>query len=531
MTAPATQSHYVVVGGGTAGCIVAARLSEDPGVTVTLVEPGPSDANEPRALDIRRWPDMVESEYDLDYRSVPQERGNSHIRQARMRILGGCSTANTMITWRPLAADLDEWAALGVEGWDSDVLNPYFDGLATPINPVDAKDQNPYLADVVDAARQALDLPARSRWNSDPDFATTGQGAGFFEIGYTPESHLRSSTSVHYVHGVVGERDNLEVLHGLAAIRVLLEDGAAVGVLVRDADGAEREIRATREVVLCCGAVDTPKLLQLSGIGPSRMLVDAGVDVVVDLPGVGENLMDHAEGLIVWEARRDVPDTCATGWDAGAAVKLHDGEPARPDVLMHFPVEAWAVHAVTYGVTLPDRIVAIAPNVAKPKSRGRVWITSSDPGQAPSIDYGYFTDPDGADEATLIAGIRLARRVAAASPMSEWIGREVFPGAELTTDEELSPPLRATHQTVYHVSGTCRMGAADDPMAVLDSHLRVRGVVGLRVVDASVFPTIPSVNPVGTVMTVAERAAVLIAADGAREKPTEDAAERVTVTT
>jgi choline dehydrogenase-like flavoprotein len=215
----------------------------------------------------------------------------------------------------------------------------------------------------------------------------------------------------------------------------------------------------------------------------------------------------------VWEARREVPDTCATGWDAGAAVRVREDGPARPDVLMHFPVEAVADHAVTYGIELPEHIVSIAPNVAKPRSRGRVWITSDDPTAPPSIDYRYFTDPDGADEANLIAGIRLARRIAAQSPMSDWIGREVFPGADLTTDEELSTPLRATHQTVYHVSGTCRIGAADDPLAVLDSRLRVRGVDGLRVVDASVFPTIPSVNPVGTIMTVAERASALIAED------------------
>jgi choline dehydrogenase-like flavoprotein len=179
---------------------------------------------------------------------------------------------------------------------------------------------------------------------------------------------------------------------------------------------------------------------------------------------------------------------------------------------MHFPVEAVADHAVAYGVDLPDRIVAIAPNVAKPKSRGRVWITSDDPAAAPSIDYRYFTDADGADEATLIAGIRLARRIAAEAPMSEWIGPEVFPGPGMTSDDDLSVALRATHQTVYHVSGTCRMGAADDVMAVCDPQLRVRGVDGLRVVDASIFPSIPSVNPVGTIMTVAERAADLIRA-------------------
>jgi choline dehydrogenase-like flavoprotein len=507
------ESDYLIIGGGTAGCIVAARLSEDPCVTVTVVEPGPSDVDEPRALDIRRWAEMLEGEYDLDYRSVAQSRGNSHIRQARMRILGGCSTANTMITWRPLPADLDEWGSLGAQGWDSATLDEYFDRIAAPITPVPAKDRNPYVADVVTSARAALDLPARTNWNTDPDFARTGSGAGFFEIGYTPDSHLRSSTSVHYLHEAIRTRPNLRVRHGLQAVKVLIEDRRAVGVLARDAGGSEIELRAARETVLCCGAIDTPKLLLLSGIGPARVLADAGIGTVVDSPGVGENLMDHAEGLIVWEARREVPDTCATGWDAGAAVRIRDGGPARPDVLMHFPVEAVADHAVTYGTQLPDHIVSIAPNVAKPKSRGRVWITTADPAAAPSIDYGYFTDPEGADEATLIAGVRLARRIAAQPPMSDWIGREVFPGADLTTDEELSTPLRATHQTVYHVSGTCRMGAAGDPMAVVDSRLRVYGVAGLRVVDASVFPTIPSVNPVGTIMTVAERASALIAED------------------
>ena len=507
------MTDYLVVGGGTAGCIVASRLSEDPAVTVTVLEAGPSDRDEPRAMDIRRWAEMLESEYDLDYRSVPQEWGNSGIRQARMRILGGCSTANTMITWRPLPADLDEWAALGVSGWDAGTVHRAYDRILAPVQPVADEHRNPYVSDVVESARRALDLPARRAWNSDPDFAATGVGAGFFEIGYTPESHLRSSTSVHYLHDAIADRDNLVVEHGLQAERILVEDGRAVGVIARDGDGNRREFLADREVIVCCGAIDSPKLLQLSGIGPTDVLTAAGVPTLVASPGVGENLMDHAEGLIVWEAGADVPDTCATGWDAGAAVRLADDSPARPDVLMHFPVEAVADHAVARGVAMPERIVSIAPNVAKPHSRGRVKITSADPAGAPSIDYRYFTDAGGHDEAVLIAGIRLARRVAATAPMANWLVREVFPGPDVQSDDELSEALRATHQTVYHVSGTCRMGADDDPLAVCDSRLRVRGVRGLRIVDASVFPTIPSVNPVGTIMAVAEHASAMLIAD------------------
>ncbi|MEP9392711.1 GMC oxidoreductase [Gordonia sp. VNK1] len=507
------RSDYVVVGGGTAGCIVAARLSEDPDVTVTVIEAGPSDEHEPRARSIRRWAEMIGSEYDMDYRSVPQERGNSGIRQSRMHILGGCSTANTMITWRPLAADVDEWADYGVAGWDVETLGRCFDRLVTPITKVAPADRNPYVADVVAAAREALDLPARTAWNSDIDFAKTGEGAGFFEIGYTPESNLRSSTSVHYLHDVIAQRPNLTVVQNRSVTTMLFAGHRATGVRTVDAGGESADIHADREVIVCAGAIGSPALLQRSGIGPAEVLAAAGVPIRVDLPGVGENLMDHAEGLIVWETDRDVPTTCATGWDAGAALRLSDDSPARPDMLMHFPVEAVADHAVTYGTELPEKIISITPNVAKPHSRGRVWITDTDPATPPAIDYRYFTDPDGADEAALLAGVRAARRIAATAPMSDWVVREVFPGPDVDDDEALSEALRATHQTVYHVSGTCRMGADDDPLAVLDSRLNVRGVNGLRVVDASVMPTLTSVNPVGTIMSIAERAAELIAAD------------------
>lgn len=500
---------YVVVGGGTAGCLLAARLSEDPEVSVALVEWGADDEHEPRARSIRRWPEMLEGEYDLDYRSVPQARGNSGIRQARMRILGGCSNANTMIAWRTLSADLDEWVERGAAGWDAATVHPYYDRLQTPIVPVAEADQNPMVADAVTAAVTALGVPRRTTWN-DGTLEERAEGAGFFEVGYTPETNQRASTSVHYLHPARGSRPNLSVLLGHRAERVLLDGARAVGVLTRTDEGAV-EVRADREVLVCCGAIDSPRLLQLSGIGPPAVLEAAGVPVLVDLPGVGENLMDHPEGLVVWEARELPPATCASGWDAGALVSVA-GPPDRPDILMHFPVEAVVDHAAAYGADLPERVVAIAPNVASPHSRGRVWITSADPAAPPAIDYGYFTDPEGHDEQMLLEGVRLARRIGEQEPFASWLVREVFPGPEVTGDEELSAVARATHQTVYHVSGTCRMGADDDPGAVLRPDLTVRGVDGLRVVDASVFPQLVSTNPVVTVMLVAERAADLVTA-------------------
>ena len=503
------EFDYLVIGGGTAGCIVAARLAEDPAVSVGLVEWGPSDEHEPRARSIRRWAEMLEGEYDLDYRSVPQERGNSGIRQARLRILGGCSTANTMISWRPRVADLREWVDLGARGWDAATVHPYYERLRTPITPVPPQDQNPFVAGVITSASAALGLPVRSAWN-DEDVV---EGTGFFEIGYRPETNTRSSSSICYLHPAQRDRANLSVLLRTRALRLILDGGnRAAGVLVRGADGATAEVLARREVVVCAGAIDSPRLLQLSGIGPSAVLGAAGVDVRVDLPGVGENLMDHAEGMVVWEVAEPPSPVCATGWDAGALVRLTPGA-ARPDITMHFPVEAWVDHVVAHGVEMPPAYVAIAPNVAKPRSRGRVWITSADPDERPAIDYRYFTDAGGADEAVLVAAVRAARRIGESQPLAARLRREVFPGPQATSDADISALARATHQTVYHVSGTCRMGAAADPLAVLGPDLRVRGVAGLRVADASVFPTIPSVNPVVTVMLTAERAADLIRQD------------------
>src|SRR5579875_557675 len=506
------QFDYVVVGGGTAGAVVAARLSEDRDVSVALLEWGPSDESEPRALALRRWSEMLEGEYDLDYRCVPQARGNSNIRQARARILGGCSSHNTMIAFRPPVRDLQEWEALGAQGWGPDAFLPYYERLETNIVPVAAEHRNPYLADVIEAAASALSIPVRERWN----LSSFADGAGLLELGYYPDTGVRSSSSVDYLHPIAGRRANLRILLRTRALRIRF-DGAlrARAVEVAGADGARALVAARREIVLCCGAIDTPRLLLLSGVGPAEELREAGVEVVRDLPGVGRNLMDHPEGLVLWEATRPIPDVVASEWDAIIALALSAGASA-PDILCHVPLRTLAEHSERLGFATPANSVSMTPNVAKPRSRGRVWIESPDPERPPLIDYGYFTDPEGRDEAVLVAGMRMARQVAATEPMARWIAREVFPGPAVSSDAELSRAARAAHNTVYHVCGTCRIGAADDQMAVVDPQLRVRGIAGLRIADASVFPTITTVNTVVTVLMVGERAADLIRARAPR---------------
>lgn len=505
------EFDYVVVGGGTAGAVVAARLSEDARVSVGLLEWGPSDRGEPRALQIRRWSEMLEGEYDLDYRSVPQPRGNSGIRQARARILGGCSSHNTMIALRPPPADFDDWAARGARGWDAGSLEPYFRRLAITIVPVARQHRNPYLADVIQAASAALGIPVREDWNT----ACYADGTGFLPIGYHPETGIRSSASVAYLHPILDTRRNLHLHTGTRAVRVRCDQtGRATGVAARRGDGTAVTFAARREVILCCGAIDTPRLLLLSGIGPAARLRELGIEVVADVPGVGASLTDHPEGIVLWEAARPLPAAGATDWDMTIMYRTSPASPL-PDVLAHVPLMTFAMHPERLGYRTPGLSISMTPNVARPRSRGTVSLASPDPDDPPLIDYRSFTDPGGHDERILLAGMRMARRVAAQPPMAAWVKREVFPGPQVQSDAELSGLARATSHTVYHVSCTARMGAAADPDAVLGPDLRVRGVRALRVIDASAFPSLTTVNPVVAVLMLAERGADLVRAGGA----------------
>ncbi|MFE1783421.1 GMC family oxidoreductase [Streptomyces sp. NPDC059506] len=495
---------YVVVGGGTAGSVIASRLTEDPDVTVAVIEGGPSDVDRPEVLTLRRWLGLLGGELDYDYPTTEQPRGNSHIRHSRARVLGGCSSHNTLISFRPLPSDWDEWAGAGAKGWDAASMDPYFDRLLNNIVPVDEKDRNAVARDFVDAAAKALGVPRVEGFNKAPFH----EGAGFFDLAYHPEDNKRSSASVAYLHPFL-DRPNLHLMLETWAYRLELDGGRATGVRVRTADGEEKLVAAAREVVLCAGAVDTPRLLLHSGVGPAADLSALGIDVRHDLPGVGENLLDHPESVIVWETDGPIPENSAMDSDAGLFVRRDPASPG-PDLMFHFYQIPFTDNPERLGYERPEHGVSMTPNIPKPRSRGRLYLTSADPSVKPALDFRYFTDEDDYDARTLVDGIRLAREIAATEPLAGWLTREVCPGPQVTTDEEISEYARRAAHTVYHPAGTCRMGAADDELAVVDPELRVRGLDGVSIADASVFPTMTAVNPMVAVLMLGEKAAELL---------------------
>ncbi|MGW0731091.1 GMC family oxidoreductase [Streptomyces sp. NPDC002851] len=501
------QYDYVVIGGGTAGSVIASRLTENPDVTVAVIEGGPTDIDRDDVLTLRRWLGLLGGDLDYDYPTVEQPRGNSHIRHSRAKVLGGCSSHNTLISFKPLPSDWDEWAANGAEGWDAASMEPYFGKLRNNIVAVDEKDRNAIARDFVDAAQSALGVPRVEGFNKKP----FKDGVGFFDLAYHPETNKRSSASVAYLHPHIeaGDRPNLTLMLETWAYQLEFDGTRAKGVHVRTKDGAEILVEAGQEVLVCAGAVDTPRLLMHSGIGRKEDLEALGIDAWHDLPGVGENLLDHPESVIVWETNGPIPDNSAMDSDAGLFVQ-RDPDVEGPDLMFHFYQIPFTDNPERLGYERPEHGVSMTPNIPKPKSRGRIYLTSADPEVKPALDFRYFTDEDDYDGKTLVDGIKIAREVAKTEPLAHWLGREVCPGPEVTSDEEISEYARKVAHTVYHPAGTCRMGATTDELAVVDPELRIRGLDGIRIADASVFPTMPAVNPMIGVLMVGEKCAELL---------------------
>lgn len=526
---------YVIVGGGTAGCVIASRLAAAlPQKKILLIEAGPSDFMDNRVLDLRQWLSLLGGELDYDYGTTEQPMGNSHIRHSRAKVLGGCSSHNTLISFRPFEFDLQVWQSMGAKGWTFPVFMKALDKLRNTVQVVHANHQNQLCKDWVEACSTALDIPIINDFNREIKGAgALRQGVGFFSVSYNPDNGYRSSASVAYIHPILrGEelRPNLTILTEAWVSKINVAGNGSdevLGVDIKLKDGSLRTLRSRTETILCAGAVDTPRLMLLSGLGPREQLAPLGIPVVKDIQGVGKNLGDHPETIIIFELNKPVPPNQTTmDSDAGIFLRreppnadkgrksaanpagLPDGDIA--DVMMHCYQIPFTLNTERLGYEVPKTGYAfcMTPNIPRPRSRGTLYLTSADPNVKPALDFGYFTDPEGYDAATFVHGIRAARKIAEQAPFKDWIVREVAPGPQVQTDEAISEYARRAAHTVYHPVGTTRMG--DDALAVVDERLRVRGMRRLRIADAGIFPTIPTINPMLTVLGVAERCAEMI---------------------
>jgi len=491
---PALSADYVIVGGGSAGCALAARLSEDPSVSVLLLEAG-GRGRHPNIAIPAAFAKQFKTRLDWDFTTEPEPHcAGRGLYIPRGRGLGGSSAMNAMIYVRGRPSDYDGW---GVPGWTWEDVLPCFERSGL----------------VVSEQRSPRRLTGR--WIAAVQAAGVADEVAPTRL--TQRNGRRWSAHDAYLRPVL-RRPNLTVRTGAQALGLELAGGRAVGVRLRRGGVA----RAGREVILAAGAIGSPQLLMLSGIGPAEHLRDVGVPVAVDAPGVGANLQDHPFVAQVWESRvgeslydaerprflaewllrRSGPLTSPVA-EAIAFVRSREGLPA-PDLQYHFAPAYYVDHGFA---EYDGHAFSFGPVLIAPRSRGVLRLRSADPAAKPRILTNSLAEPD--DLAALVAGVRLSREIARREPLAQAAGRELLPGPEVGDDDAaLGDEVRRRVELLYHPVGTCRMGVDDD--AVVDERLRVRGVEGLRVADASIMPVIPRGNTNAPTVMVAERAAELV---------------------
>ncbi|MEX0992748.1 MAG: GMC family oxidoreductase N-terminal domain-containing protein [Solirubrobacterales bacterium] len=519
---------YIVVGAGSAGCVLANRLSANPDVNVLLLEAGPRDKKKEIRIPAA-FPKLFKTEYDWGYETEPQEALDGRkLYWPRGRTLGGSSAVNAQMWVRGNPLDYDGWAALGNDGWSYDQVLPYFKraerhqsganedrGADGPLSIEGPRSASEMTRSFVEAGVEA------GMTRHDDVNVRDQDGIGFAPL--TQDRGARASAAWAYLKPV-RRRPNLTIKTGAQVARILFDGGRARGVACVE-DQGEAAYDATREVIVSAGAVNSPQLLMVSGIGPAGQLAEHGIELTVDLPGVGQNLRDHPAMFVIeltdWkktlvsaESPRSIlryllfrrgPLTSNVG-EGCAFVRVNSDAPA-PDIELVFAPVPFMEHGLQEP---PDHGMTIGPILLQPESVGEITLRSADPLEPPVIQPRYLSDPAGHDMATMVEGTKLARKLFASKPFERYGGKELWPGPEAQSDEEFAAAVRKYTQTLYHPVGTCRMGTDDG--AVVDPELRVRGVEGLRVVDASVMPRLNRGHTHAPTVMIAERAAELIAA-------------------
>jgi choline dehydrogenase-like flavoprotein len=511
---------YVIVGAGSAGCVLAGRLTEDPDVTVALVEAGGPDQTDEIHIPVA-FPTLFKGRHDWDFVSDAEaELNGRHIYLPRGKVFGGSSSLNAMVYIRGNRADYDGWAAEGAEGWSYDDVLPYFrkaednergadtfHGAGGPLSVRESRSMHPLVDAWVESAQKA-------GHEYNPDFNGARQeGVGRFQT--TQRNGMRCSAAVAYLHPAL-ERPNLTVIPDAHALRVLFDGDRASGVEV-DRHGAVEEVHAEREVILSAGAYASPQLLMLSGIGPADQLPLVQIDVRHDLP-VGHNLQDHVMALLNFRVDMETLETALTPEnvgllqtegrgpltsniaEGGAFMRTRPGLDA-PDIQFHMAPVFFYDEGLA-PATEPG--YGFGPGVLKPTSRGMVTLRTGSPYSKPRIIHNYLSTEE--DRASMLAGLRIALEIAEQEPIKS-LTKGPFVAPRSGSDEDLMAFARETAFTIYHPTSTCAIGAVVDP------RLKVLGVDGLRVVDASVMPTVVRGNTNAPTIMIAERAADLIRED------------------
>ncbi len=517
---------YVIVGAGSAGCVLANRLSADPAARVLLIEAGGRDRS-PKIKIPAAFSQQFRTKLDWAYQTDPEPGCEGRrLFLPRGRTLGGSSSMNAMLYVRGCAADFDGWAAAGCEGWGWQEVLPYFKrserreggagsyhGDGGPLDVTDPRSPSELTRLMISAAR-ARDFPL------DPDY-NDGEPDGVCPVQVNQRNGRRWSAADAFLRPAAN-RPNLTILTGATVLGIELRGDRAVGVRYAKG-GAASAVATASEVVLAAGAIGSPQLLLLSGVGPDEELRPLGIETRVELPGVGRNLQDHPYVVGIWRSaiggslleaerpralleyllRRSGP-LSSTVAEAFVWTRA-DREATAPDLQLHLAPAYFADNGFE---ETDQHSYTIGPVLVAPRSRGRIRLRSPDPAAKPSILGNHLTDPK--DVAALLEGVKLARELAATEPLASATGREVYPGPEVRDDEQLEADIRRRVELLYHPVGTCRMGT--DEGAVVDPSLRVRGVEGLRVVDASVMPTITRGNTNAPTYMIAEKGADLILA-------------------